>query len=722
MVIDGDIATSLHPMLVLARRSFSSGIGSHAACLVRTLGNTVPLTVLDIDDPKSWTVVSMAGARFSSVLLAESPFGRPDLVSALASIGGRVPRACVFAWDSDTLDPYEAASLGAAIDVVLSDDPYHERWHDQASSHLEWYTFPLSIDLRALAPLALTRGKRYPRRAKVLSMGAYHPRKQHEFAIEVVGELVHEGHDLELMIHSNLDQGEFAGISRYAQQVLGARAIVTNDDKNAQEISRLFAQADIFLSASRGESYNAPLRMALASGLPSIAYDVSGHRELSGNPNVTLVPARIPVPAVHPERQGRVIGRQWTGTRIDLKDALNLRLSEISASLPQARREGALDALKYDHRNRRADMWRTLCVAGLVESSWRSENWPSRALWNARPAAEKAGSRRPTGRKRTIVVPAHDAGFLALHNVFASHARWWATPEVEVIPDWSARAVRRFRGPDFSSFCYAAEDEGNAYFHLFDSPFEGVDATTNLEHLPGAVYLADSYNAKLDPYLTYVHPDRLYQSVAFAQWRKEMNRVASKYLTPRQDILAQVDSLIPAQAECPYLGVHVRHPSHAMEQRDGRLPSTTDYIDVASAWLDRYPAGKVFLATDQDVVVDEFLGAFGSSLVTTEVMRVTREESLAYQALPDEEKLLEGFQVQHIAARDAQRRSSSMAREVLMDTWLLGRCSAVLHSVSNVATAVSFINPNAKMLYMRGGMNYRSLENLHHLAEVLSPV
>jgi hypothetical protein len=723
-IIKTDIAGTIRPILILCRQGSDTGIGSHAQSILQTLGSSVPMTVLDIDNPDSWSYLTLAAERYAAVVLAESPHLRPDLVSALADVGGRVPRACVFAWDSDQLDPYEVASMGASIDVVLSDDPQHHRWHAQASPHLEWFTFPLSIDVRAQNPLSLVRNKRSPRRQKVVSLGAYHPRKQHEFTIEVVHELVQEGRDLELILHSNLDQGEFQRIHDYAVDLLGNRAVVTNDDKSPQELLALYREGDVYVSSSRGETYNIPIRLALAAGVPAVAFNVSGHSDLASNPGFLGVKAEVPVPAVHPERDSRMIGRQWTGTREDLKTGLASLLAQVETGSGPRRSSVAIDAQRWDHRRRKGEMWDVFREAGLIETTWNSSAWPRRAQLNAHRRHGNDHSSRVSPRRavKRLVIPADDAGFLALHNVFASHARWWAEEDVEVIPDWSARTVRRFRGDEWKSFCYAGADEGNVYFSLFESKMFDYDADTELDQLERAIYVPRSFNAKLDPFLTYVHPDRLYQSVAFQQWRQAMHDIVKKYLTPKPEILAEVDQLTQPAGQSPMLGMHIRHPSHAMEQPDGSLPTTDTFLNVAEAWLDRNPNAHVYLATDQEKVIQEALARLGDRVLTSKATRVSIEHSNVYEALPDDERLKEGHQVQHLAAADQSRHSSLLAKEVLIDTWALSRCSAVLHTVSNVATAVSFINPAAEMYYMRGGMGLQDLDNLRFMTRVMSPI
>ncbi len=71
-----------------------------------------------------------------------------------------------------------------------------------------------------------------------------------------------------------------------------------------------------------------------------------------------------------------------------------------------------------------------------------------------------------------------------------------------------------------------------------------------------------------------------------------------------------------------------------------------------------------------------------------------------YERASEAEKHKEGFQVQHLAAADEKKWSVKMAEEVIVDALLLSRSHVMFHTVSNVATAVSFMNPKLRMNYL----------------------
>ena len=83
----------------------------------------------------------------------------------------------------------------------------------------------------------------------------------------------------------------------------------------------------------------------------------------------------------------------------------------------------------------------------------------------------------------------------------------------------------------------------------------------------------------------------------------------------------------------------------------------------------------------------------------SDVRRTESREDGQYQSLGESDKLKEGHQVQHLAAADPASWSSRLAWEVIRDAYAMARCDALLHVVSNVSTAVSYINPRIEMIF-----------------------
>ncbi len=158
------------------------------------------------------------------------------------------------------------------------------------------------------------------------------------------------------------------------------------------------------------------------------------------------------------------------------------------------------------------------------------------------------------------------------------------------------------------------------------------------------------------------------------------------------------------------IGAHVRHPSHAVEQPGLAVPGVEVYLErIRSLLRDRHipedsSGWGLFLATDQDRVLARFRDQFGDRVTAFQSFRrTTAEEDNRFQALAPTEQARDGNQLQHLVAADSGSWSTAMAEEVLLDALALSQCSAVLHVVSNVATAVAFMNPGVQMELLLAG-------------------
>ena len=337
--------------------------------------------------------------------------------------------------------------------------------------------------------------------------------------------------------------------------------------------------------------------------------------------------------------------------------------------------------------------------------------------------------------REAVVVPA-DAGFFSVFNTLVSiRAHWVGVHGFSTIkPDWSVDSVLEFWNTrSLTSYCYASENQGNVFYSLFqnvgkvDEQISEHDNLSNSDSSTSSKFHIHSPNLFADPDFTYVHADRLYRSAGFQNWRNEMN-ASLNGLKPNDDLVARINELFSkVSMEDLVIGMHVRHPSHAMEQPNSEIPLAGDYIRVAKELLkdraNNYRKIYIFLATDQDTVVEEFRTVFGNQLLVFDgITRVTNQESIKYENLNSSQKLEIGSQVQHIAAKNSQKWNSKLAEEVITDAWALARCQILLHAVSNVATAVTFINPELESFPLRRGDTFSSIKYRKYLASISSVI
>jgi len=116
--------------------------------------------------------------------------------------------------------------------------------------------------------------------------------------LRCVAEIVHSGSDLLLIIAGNDQQEHIGPAIKSAANTLGLRDnVIIRQNSDATEKRNLFAAADIFVSPSDNtqETFGISIVEAMAAGLPVIASDWSGYREIVQHGHTGfLVPAYLP--------------------------------------------------------------------------------------------------------------------------------------------------------------------------------------------------------------------------------------------------------------------------------------------------------------------------------------------------------------------------------------------------------------------------------------------
>jgi hypothetical protein len=452
------------------------------------------------------------------------------------------------------------------------------------------------------------------------------------------------------------------------------------------------------LSVSSGEGFNIPARQALSSGIPILVTDIPGHQELKELPGVSIIPTHGLVPAVYPEFGNKVFGTQHL-----------IKVSEIEKSVGE-----------YLNSKEMED-------ASTIASS--SATWDYRNL-EPKYREEIFGVKRnrQERKEKPLVIVGHDAGFFAIFNTFVSIQNTWTGQHgfQGIYPDWRVDSMKQFWKTDkFTSFCYGQPSDGNIYFKLFDVENQFDKSEEEIQSILDSGIKAHSFNASADPNLTFINADKLYRSYGLSAWRKSMNTRLGG-LRPNKKVQDRLDRTFRhVEKDAFLIGMHVRHPSHAMEQPDNQIALAGDYISIANELIHeelRKNPGRVvriFLATDQEVVRNRFLETFGKNLVTIEgISRVSAVESQKYEGLQSDKKLTEGFQIQHLNAKNHEKWSLSLAEDVIADAWGLAKCDVMVHTVSNVATAVMMINPKIKCIPIYKGMSLKQIKSLSDLREI----
>jgi glycosyltransferase involved in cell wall biosynthesis len=717
-----NIGASGAEICVIGRTLFETGIGSVGYGTAELLARNFPVSFLPTgDEGRALKEVRLPNGRLLPVC------GRPERIKASVFCdvlwNGSDDRnwqlapegSLRYAWlvfDSDRLPKRWVELLNDQFDLVIAASPHLLETARRNGVRRPVTHMPIPLDIDAV--LARKLPPHSPHKITFGSIAAFHPRKGVETLVEAFLSRFARNEDVRLVLHSNLAIGATMARLRTLVAQSGAKNVrITHGPLSEGTKNDLIGSFDVFVSCSRGEGYSIGPREAMAAGKVIVASAVGGHLDLAGPPGVFLVEPDLLLPARYPEIDNGIFGEQHAVNAEPVAAALERALGFVLAD-PEAH--------TAQERRNRAREWSFSSLAGsmgaLIDPSIGRYRSSSRVPAIS-PAPDFAAEvERRLGRRadgiggtRRQVCAAYDAGFFSIFNSFMSHLVWQEREDRchAVLPDWDVDRLDRRLGGKAKSFCYGQPGDGNLWLKLFQPLFGATEAEMQDEawlwrHAQAPFF---RHNEDREPLLTFIDAAELYRSPEFAAWRRQYHRVLAHHVRLRPELAHEIEQFAGANLTAPVLiAAHVRHPSHTIEQPAGRIAGTEAYISQVRDEVHKRgadpngPDWAVFVATDQDRVLRRFRAEFGERAVFYPDVRRTRaDEDAAFDALTPAEQNREGHQLQHLVAADRSTWSWRMAWEVARDAYTMARCQCLLHVVSNVSTAVAYMNPRIDMVF-----------------------
>lgn len=158
------------------------------------------------------------------------------------------------------------------------------------------------------------------------------------------------------------------------------------------------------------------------------------------------------------------------------------------------------------------------------------------------------------------------------------------------------------------------------------------------------------------------------------QTRLEMNRLINKYVKVKGSIKDSANNIVSDLGEQP-LGVHIRmtdkhNCTKHGEPESGRPISVEMYKQHIDKNIEDRDS-KVFLATDDFLVVGDMIRRYGDRVVTTDSIRSSSDKSVH---------------------GDLKGNNKRKGTEVLIDCLVLSQCRHIIKGISNVALCSMFWN------------------------------
>lgn len=700
---------------IVGRTDFSTGIGRHTYAFSELLSRHFKVCCLSTDGwqddvylpngrkIKKWNGEAIPVAIYVDVIWnGVDDFKYTMVPSAPYSI------ACLV-WDSDQLPNEWVEILNTRFDAAICLSPHLIETARRSGVTIPISCVPLALDL---APLLCEPIRKSTPRLRIGSVAAFHPRKNTTLLVDAFIEAFKGRDDVELLVHSNLAFPEtLSSIRKRIEDENISNIIISASHLDDDAKNALVNTFDMFVNISRGEGYSIGPREALALGKVLVISNVGGHQELAGTPGVFLVEPEMQTAARYPEIDNRIFGTQYS-VRLD-RAVQALKEAEKYLRSPCANRE------IFDRKRRAEDFsfgHLSVPLASLFNPRLREFRKSQALTKDCRIGGDfdaKIGvpliSKNLLKTWRGRVVPMHDGGYFSIFNAFMSHLVWDLKEENchQVLPDWDvSRFLERYRSEDILSFCYGNPGDGNIWTALYE-PLFGLSRAAMQDE--AVLYQNASppdrvHNEHREPLLTYIHAARLYRAPWFQNLRRQYNRIYRQHIRLERSLQIEVDSFVQKNmAGYHVFGAHVRHPSHTVEQPNAVIAHADQYIQLIDEQVANEGFSKVgdkwrvFLATDQERVISRFKGAYGDRLIFCKnARRTTEKEDKVFDDL--ENKNVDGYQLQHLVSKNRQSWSLNMAREVIRDAYWMSECSSLLHVVSNVSTAVSYLNPECRMI------------------------
>jgi hypothetical protein len=263
----------------------------------------------------------------------------------------------------------------------------------------------------------------------------------------------------------------------------------------------------------------------------------------------------------------------------------------------------------------------------------------------------------------TLVVTACDAGFFSHVNRVVNHLRHSLGRDgcAAVRVDWRS-------SKDAPLFVYGTPQDGELWQRFFEP--------LAFPHAPALERTTWHY---ADLSMTGLHAYRMYKGGA--GWRTAYGRVYERHVHIRAELRRRVDELWRAGGGADggrCVGVHYRHVAHDHECPRS-APTLETFIARTRGLLGASDGDRIVLATDVREAVDAFRAEFGERLLVQPGVARARAGG-----------------DQHDSGAPP---SVALGEQALVDALLLARCDVLLHTTSNLATAVGYMSPRLQMVY-----------------------
>jgi len=291
-----------------------------------------------------------------------------------------------------------------------------------------------------------------------------------------------------------------------------------------------------------------------------------------------------------------------------------------------------------------------------------------------------------------------DAGFFSVFNFYIG----CLSSGMRAYPYFNKDIFLKINNNKNEHFCYWTENE-NCWFDYF----QPVSFFTNdNNHIDGKYKMFPKHKGELAPTEFRIPKDThalIQDKQRFSEWRKYIHNFYSKYIRYTDEILNKVDSFFDNNFKNSksIIGVHYRHPSHFIESGKVYLEQYFDKIDTI---LKDNPECEIFLATDSNFGIYAFQEKYQNKIKFMDgIERLSMPEFLQWcfslaEGKADEVGFIngQGFELHH--KRVSNPDNKKLTIDLLSEVLCLSKCNYLVHTTSNIALAISYMNPDLELI------------------------
>lgn len=555
--------------------------------------------------------------------------------------------------------------------------------------------------------------------------GTLDPRKNPLKIIQAFEKAFSKDEPVRLLLHSR-----YKNKSAYAQEFMKEltqsnddRIIFTNEMFSDEEHLAWLKNIDAYVFPSQGEGYSVTPREALACGKIVILSDIPAHKDITSlgcQEGIYFCHADIERPSIHTSLNNQICGIMYDTDINEIAKKMHIAYEERKQMLSQKMVEKRKNCVRPFTIENLKNSYSAVMNPKKIEFSDIDEIDNYTIKVSSNDFLKKINMLLLNKQLKIIVDPVNDAGFFSLFNKYVSHLAYADENEI-VIPDWRSKRLKinklfKTGTSNFQHFCYGKEEDGNIFLKFFKPPYdlnlipEYIYQTDLMYFYANEVKEINDYNAYKEPNLTYINSYKLYEDEKyFPIFRKKYNAIVNAHIQLNDALSKKIENFYNENMNGFFtICAHLRCQSHVLELLE-EYPSFELYAKTIRRILAKNNINetsefwRLFVATDNDDALLYLKQQFPRNIVyQTDIQRLTSEQENEYKKTRDHlNKDISGFELQERMASNELSRSTKLGEDIITDAWLLSKGDYFVFVNSNVSTAVSYLNPNIKMVYAK---------------------